>query len=71
VRQTKLHRASSKKRVIPKLKDYQEQFKEHLFFERKNGILQVRMHTKGGPFKWSYQAHNALAEGKCFNTLLF
>jgi enoyl-CoA hydratase/carnithine racemase len=47
---------------VPKLEVYQEQFKEFLFFERKNGILQVRMHTKGGPFKWSFQAHRALAE---------
>ena len=30
--------------------------------ERKNGILQVRMRTNGGPFKWSFQAHQALAE---------
>src|SRR4030042_955216 len=46
----------------PKLKDYQEQFKEHLSFERKNGILQVRMNTHGGPVKWSFQMHQALAE---------
>jgi enoyl-CoA hydratase/carnithine racemase len=47
---------------VPKLEEYSERFKEHLFFERKKGILQVRLHTKGGPFKWSFQAHQALAE---------
>ena len=45
----------------PKLEDYKEQFKDYLLMERKNGILLVRMHTKGGPVKYSYQLHNALA----------
>jgi enoyl-CoA hydratase/carnithine racemase len=48
--------------ATPKLEDYKKQFEEHLSFERKNGILQVRMHTKGGPVKWSFQMHQALAE---------
>jgi len=47
---------------IPKLEDYQKYFEEHLYMERKNGILMVRMHTKGGPVKWSFQIHQALAE---------
>ena len=46
----------------PKLEDYKKQFEEHLSFERKNGILQVRMHTLGGPVKWSFQMHQAMAE---------
>jgi enoyl-CoA hydratase/carnithine racemase len=46
----------------PKLNDYKKQFAEHLIMERKNGILQVRMHTNGGPFKWCFQAHQALEE---------
>jgi enoyl-CoA hydratase/carnithine racemase len=46
----------------PKLDDYQKQFEGKFDFERKNGILQVRMHTDGKPVKWSYQMHNALAE---------
>ncbi len=48
--------------TTPKLEDYKKQFEEHLSFERKNGILQVRMHTQGGPVKWSFQMHQALAE---------
>jgi enoyl-CoA hydratase/carnithine racemase len=47
---------------VPKLEDYKKQFKEHLYFERKNGILLARMHTKGGPVKWSFEMHQALAE---------
>lgn len=48
--------------ATPKLEDYQKQFAEHLIMERRNGILQVRLSTKGGPFVWSFQAHQALAE---------
>jgi enoyl-CoA hydratase/carnithine racemase len=46
----------------PKLADYSKKYAEHLQFERKNGILQVRMHTKGGPVKWSFEMHQALCE---------
>ena len=46
----------------PKLEDYKKQFEEHLVMERKNGILQVRLSTLGGPFVWSFEAHQALAE---------
>ena len=48
--------------AVPKLEDYKKQFEEHLVMERKNGILQVRLSTHGGPFVWSFQAHQALAE---------
>ena len=48
--------------VTPKLEDYKKQFEEHLIFERRNGILQARMHTEGGPVRWSFQMHQALAE---------
>ncbi|MBP1706530.1 MAG: Enoyl-CoA hydratase/carnithine racemase [Chloroflexi bacterium] len=46
----------------PNLEDYSKKYAEHLQFERKDGILQVRMHTKGGPVKWSFEMHQALCE---------
>jgi len=46
----------------PKLEEYEKKFSEYLIMERKNGILQVRMHTKGGPLKWSPRAHRAILE---------
>ena len=46
----------------PKLEDYKKQFAEHLVLERKNGILQVRLTTNGGPVKWSFEMHQAMAE---------
>jgi enoyl-CoA hydratase/carnithine racemase len=46
----------------PRLEEYQKQFAEVLILERKKGILQARLHTKGGPFVWSPQAHYMLLE---------
>jgi enoyl-CoA hydratase/carnithine racemase len=48
--------------ATPKLEDYKEQFAECLIIERKNGIIQLRMHTDGGPFKWSPKVHHLLLE---------
>ena len=47
---------------VPKLEEYSERFKDFFKFKRENGILEVKMHTKDGPVKWSYQFHHALAE---------
>ena len=48
--------------ATPKLEDYKKVFEEHLVMERRDGILQVRLATHGGPLYWSFQAHQALAE---------
>lgn len=53
---------NTQKVPTPKLEDYQKTFAEHMSFERRNGILQVRLHTKGGPVKWSFEMHQAMAE---------
>ena len=47
---------------VPTLEQYSETFKDFFKFKRQDGILEVKMHTKGGPVKWSYQMHHALAE---------
>lgn len=44
------------------LDEYSERFSEFFKFKREDGILEVKMHTKDGPVKWSYQMHHALAE---------
>lgn len=54
--------AGTKYVSTPKLENYKKQFEEHLVLERKDGILQVRLSTHGGPLKWSFQAHQAFAE---------
>ncbi len=46
----------------PKFEDYKEEFKEYLIMERKNGIILVRMHTRGGPVKYNYVVHNVLPQ---------
>lgn len=46
----------------PKLDEYKERFKKSLHLERKNGILLARMHTDGGPVKWSPFMHRELID---------
>jgi enoyl-CoA hydratase/carnithine racemase len=45
-----------------KFEDYKERYKEHLIMERRNGIILVRMHTRGGEVKFSLELHTALAQ---------
>ena len=48
--------------ATPKFEDYKKQFAEHMVMERKNGIIQVRLATNGGPVKWSFQMLQAMSE---------
>jgi enoyl-CoA hydratase/carnithine racemase len=47
---------------VETLEEYSERFKDFFTFKREDGILEVKMHTKGGPVQWSYQFHHALSE---------
>jgi enoyl-CoA hydratase/carnithine racemase len=47
---------------VETLQEYSERFKDFISFKRENGILEMKMHTNGGPVEWSYQMHHALAE---------
>ncbi len=44
----------------PKFDEYKELFKEHFVMERRNGIIELRMHTLGGDAQWSFELHRAL-----------
>lgn len=44
----------------PKFEEYKEQFKEHFIMERRDGIIELRMHTLGGDTQWSFELHRAL-----------
>jgi enoyl-CoA hydratase/carnithine racemase len=48
--------------VTVELSDYAERFAEHLVLERQDGILQVRLHTRGGPALFSLGLKHALSE---------
>jgi enoyl-CoA hydratase/carnithine racemase len=37
---------------------YSEKYKEIMLMTRRNGILEVRMHTDGGPLKFSWKVHS-------------
>lgn len=47
---------------VETLEEAQERFKDFFQLTRKDGILEVKMHTMGGPVQWSYQFHHALGE---------
>ncbi|MBN1320862.1 MAG: enoyl-CoA hydratase/isomerase family protein [Thermoleophilia bacterium] len=47
----------------PKFEEYKEMFKEHFIMEKRDdGVLLVRMHTKGGPQLWSMELHRAIGQ---------
>jgi len=46
----------------PRFEDYREKYATHFKLERRNGILQVQMHTKGGPVMYGLPIHNAWSQ---------
>lgn len=44
----------------PAFADYQKTFSEHFNLERRDGILMVQMHTRGGDVQWSLELHRAI-----------
>ncbi|MDH4144370.1 MAG: enoyl-CoA hydratase/isomerase family protein [Acidimicrobiia bacterium] len=44
-----------------RLGDYQERF-EHAVLERRDGILEVRLHSGGGPLQWGLGPHRELPD---------
>jgi enoyl-CoA hydratase/carnithine racemase len=43
----------------PEFDDYAEKYADHFAMERRDGIIQVRMHTDGGPALFGFGLHNA------------
>lgn len=41
---------------------YSEKYKDFLMMKRKNGIIEVRLHTAGGPFQFSWDAHSVWSQ---------
>jgi enoyl-CoA hydratase/carnithine racemase len=46
----------------PRFDDYREKFAPYFELERRNGILQARMHTEGGPVMYDLRMHNAWSQ---------
>lgn len=46
----------------PRFEDYREKYATHFKLERQNGILQVQMHTHGGPVMYGLPIHNAWSQ---------
>ena len=51
----------------PDFDEYRKRFAEHFEMERRDGVILLRMHTKGGPVKWSWELHRAI--GQAFRTV--
>ncbi|MFM5923517.1 MAG: enoyl-CoA hydratase/isomerase family protein [Novosphingobium sp.] len=49
---------------IPKyetrIEEYSEKYSDFLKFKREDGILEVQLHTDGGPLKWGLEVHHGL-----------
>jgi len=54
---SKYHR---KEKPMTNLKDYANKY-QNLEMERRDGILELRLHTRGGPHLWSESAHRELS----------
>ena len=46
----------------PRFEDYRDKYATYFNMERRNGILQVHMHTDGGPVIYGLPIHNAWSQ---------
>ncbi|NUR85281.1 MAG: enoyl-CoA hydratase/isomerase family protein [Nonomuraea sp.] len=46
----------------PRLEEYADKYRDYFVMERRDGILQLRMHTGGGPATFDFAVHNAWAQ---------
>ncbi|GAA3091286.1 enoyl-CoA hydratase/isomerase family protein [Streptosporangium carneum] len=46
----------------PKFEEYAEKYADHFVMERRDGIIQLRMHNAGGPARFDFAVHNAWAQ---------
>jgi enoyl-CoA hydratase/carnithine racemase len=43
-----------------RLEDYSKKYASFFTFKRQDGILEIKMHTRGGPLLWNLEIHSAL-----------
>jgi enoyl-CoA hydratase/carnithine racemase len=48
--------------TMPRFEEYKKIFEDCLIMKRENGILEARMHTDGGPVRWSPWMHRKLID---------
>ena len=54
-----VRRVSQKEMYRTHLDDYAERWADYFTMRREDGILEVRMHTNGGPAEWGLEIHRA------------
>lgn len=55
-----VRRLSQKEMYRTHLDEYAERWADYFTMKREDGILEVRMHTNGGPAEWGLEIHRAL-----------
>jgi len=48
--------------IRPRFEEYREKYRERIAMERRDGVIQLRMHTNGGPVIWGLEMHRALSQ---------
>ncbi len=46
----------------PDFEAYAEKYSEYFVMQRRDGIIELRMHTDGGPAQFGFAVHNAWAQ---------
>ncbi|MGA8204534.1 MAG: enoyl-CoA hydratase/isomerase family protein [Woeseiaceae bacterium] len=46
----------------PKFDEYSEKYADRIHMERRDGVIELRMHTDGGPVVWGLEMHRALSQ---------
>ena len=46
----------------PKFEEYSEKYADRIHMERRDGVIELRMHTDGGPVVWGLGMHRALSQ---------
>src|SRR3954452_23336459 len=46
----------------PRFESYAEKYADYFVMQRRDGIIELRMHTGGGPAQFGFAVHNAWAQ---------
>ena len=65
-----VRRLSQKEMYRTRLDDYAERWADYFTMRREDGILEVRMHTNGGPAEWGLEIHRAFIPAFADHTLI-
>lgn len=47
---------------LPRFEDYKDKYADRIEMTRTDGVIELRMHTNGGPVVWGLEMHRALSQ---------